>query len=413
MLKFSVFLCYFVLFLSVAQCEEVEDYDMEESPPSSVEQDDSEGSERPTPNSQCSILWFNVGDPQPLFLVPNTSQWFLPTAPNGIMRLNAGQQIELFCSSHFPLFGTNVRNIFATCVSADTFSVNGVHHQISRLTCADYPIHTGRNTGRQCYGSGSRVTEIGFPVGNRFLHLFEVCHNTVISSTYYVHFWLRPGNQGFQRGITRPPFSQYDHFPSNLNVNRMYRRDVQRETFAEILGSQQIADDLIHPTNDYFMARGHLAARADFIFRNHQRASFYFINAAPQWQTFNGGNWERIEDGVRQFVANRGIEVEVYTGIWGNLEKRDVNGNLQSLVLVNDSNNPRIPVPKFYYKVVYEPRTTSAIVLIGVNNPYATRQEITNEYMICTDIGSRINWINWERERLSLGFSYALTQLLI
>uniref|UniRef100_A0A1B0D5G0 DNA/RNA non-specific endonuclease domain-containing protein n=1 Tax=Phlebotomus papatasi TaxID=29031 RepID=A0A1B0D5G0_PHLPP len=212
---------------------------------------------------------------------------------------------------------------------------------------------------------------------------------------------------GFQRGFPRPPFIQYDHFPTDLNVNLMYTRNRQRQTIAGILGDQGLADDLIHPTNDYFMARGHLAARADFIFGNHQRASFYFINAAPQWQTFNGGNWERIEDGVRNFVADRNIEVEVFTGTWDILHKRDINGNFQPLFLVPDNNNPRIPVPKFYYKVVYEPRTTSAIVFIGVNNPYATWQEINNEYIICNDIGNQVNWINWDRDRLSLGFSYA------
>ncbi|XP_059608101.1 uncharacterized protein LOC132255944 [Phlebotomus argentipes] len=385
--------------------EELLDYDAEmeavEEPP--VENEN----ERPSVNAQCSILWFNVGDPQPLFLRPNTSEFFLPTASNGIMRLSAGEQIELFCSTHFPLFGTNVQTIFATCVSADTFSVNGAHHQISRLTCSGYPTHTARNTGRQCHGSGSRLTEIGFAVRERFFHLFDVCHNTGTSTTFYTHFWLRPGNQGFQRGFPRPPFIQYDHFPSDLNVNLMYTRNRQRQTIAGILGSQNLADDLIHPTNDYFLARGHMAARADFIFGNHQRASFYFINAAPQWQTFNGGNWERIEDGVRRFVADRGIEVEVYTGVWGVLHMADVNGNPQPLFLVPDATNPRIPVPKFYYKVVFEPRTSSAIVFIGVNNPYATRQEITDEYMLCRDVGDRVNWLNWDRERLSLGFSYA------
>lgn len=405
MWKSSAYFCVLLILSSSNGLlgEELRNLDVEmeevEEPPIDVE--------RPSVNAQCSILWFNVGDPQPLFLVPNTTQFFLPVHPNGIMRLSAGDQIELFCSSHFPMFGTNVQTVFATCVSADTFSVNGVNRQISTLTCADYPIHTARNTGRQCHGSGSRITEIGFPVRDRFFHLYDVCHNTQSSVTFYTHFWLRPGNQGFQRGFPRPPFIQYDHFPSDLNVNLMYTRNRQRQTIAGILGDQGLADDLIHPTNDYFMARGHLAARADFIFGNHQRASFYFINAAPQWQTFNGGNWERIEDGVRNFVADRNIEVEVFTGTWDILHKRDINGNFQPLFLVPDNNNPRIPVPKFYYKVVYEPRTTSAIVFIGVNNPYATWQEINNEYIICNDIGNQVNWINWDRDRLSLGFSYA------
>lgn len=48
-------------------------------------------------------------------------------------------------------------------------------------------------------------------------------------------------------------------------------------------------------TSTQFLARGHLAAKTDFIYATGQRASFYFINAAPQWQPFNAGNWNRLE----------------------------------------------------------------------------------------------------------------------
>lgn len=45
-----------------------------------------------------------------------------------------------------------------------------------------------------------------------------------------------------------------------------------------------------------FLTRGHLAPRADFALRSHQRASFHYINAAPQWMRGNAGDWAALED---------------------------------------------------------------------------------------------------------------------
>lgn len=48
-------------------------------------------------------------------------------------------------------------------------------------------------------------------------------------------------------------------------------------------------------TNNQFLARGHLTAKSDYIFASGQRATFFFTNAAPQWQPFNAGNWNNLE----------------------------------------------------------------------------------------------------------------------
>lgn len=66
-----------------------------------------------------------------------------------------------------------------------------------------------------------------------------------------------------------------------------------------------------------------------------------------------------------------------------------------------------IPVPKLYYKILVDQKTKDGIVLIGVNNPYLTMQEIRQEYIICEDVGDRITWINWRKEDIQRGYSYA------
>lgn len=43
-------------------------------------------------------------------------------------------------------------------------------------------------------------------------------------------------------------------------------------------------------------------------------ATFYYANAAPQWQTSNGHNWEAIENDVRHFAGRLNEDLDIYTG---------------------------------------------------------------------------------------------------
>lgn len=73
-------------------------------------------------------------------------------------------------------------------------------------------------------------------------------------------------------------------------------RDVQRDTCSAILQSKPLCLNLMPKNGNIFLARGHLAARSDFIYIAHQRATYNFLNVAPQWQSFNGGNWAILEE---------------------------------------------------------------------------------------------------------------------
>ena len=50
---------------------------------------------------------------------------------------------------------------------------------------------------------------------------------------------------------------------------------------------------------DLYIARGHLAPNADFMNYAWQDATFTYIDVAPQWASFNGGNWLDVENGIR------------------------------------------------------------------------------------------------------------------
>lgn len=96
----------------------------------------------------------------------------------------------------------------------------------------------------------------------------------------------------------------------------------QRNTLTTLLGSRALAERFIHLTNDYFLSKGHLVAKADFLHGAHQMATFWYTNAAPQWQTFNGGNWNTLENDVRLFAARINRDLECITGTFVRLQNR-------------------------------------------------------------------------------------------
>ena len=93
----------------------------------------------------------------------------------------------------------------------------------------------------------------------------------------------------------------------------MYTKASQREVLATLLGSADLADIYLPGTTlfsswsvinfyqggDLYIARGHLAPNADFMNYPWQDATFTYIDVAPQWQSFNAGNWLDVENGIR------------------------------------------------------------------------------------------------------------------
>lgn len=319
------------------------------------------------------------------------------------------EPIELFCSHSFDTPFTGVQTITATCQANTQFSVNGKTFEFSSLNCTEQVTHTARlsdNRDNLCTGTLAHI-EIGFNVHDRFLKVMDVCHDRTLESTAYTYYPQFPENNGFQRSFPRPSFIP-GNFYGGRNVDRLYFGFIQRQTIGEIIGPQ-IVEKLWDNDRDFFLARGHLAARSDFIFGSQQRATFYFMNAAPQWHSFNSGNWERIESGLKVFVANRNIFTDMYTGTFGIQQLADANGVEHELYLDFDRNgNGLIPVPKYFYKIIIDQESGRGLAFVGVNNPHATSADIASgKYTLCTDVSDRVNFINWNQQNLAMGYSYA------
>ncbi|XP_067613399.1 uncharacterized protein [Eurosta solidaginis] len=345
----------------------------------------------------------DLNDPAPIFMPHNKLEWLVPN-PDGVVELSNGAYIDMYCSKSFMAPFNNRTKLTAQCLQKQYFLIDGLIYPFSNFSCTDWPVYTARRTGRPCNG-GTDLLEVGFVLDVGFLRTMDICHNEVHEVTRYVHHVLNPSSAAYQHGVTRPNFITGD-FYGGKNVNNFYTKKHQNATISQILVMD--ASPYFNDTIDVYLARGHLAAKVDFIFGAPQKATFYFVNVAPQWQVFNGGNWERIEDGVRFYARDQSLTLDCYTGTWGVSTLPDVNGVPQELYLsFGENNNGLIPVPKIYFCVVISRESRKGIVIVGVNNPHLLMEELFADYVICKDVGKGIDWIGWNKENPMKGYSYA------
>lgn len=154
-----------------------------------------------------------------------------------------------------------------------------------------------------------------------------------------------------------------------------YTKKNQIERFKNYFGTDQTYIDTKN-----FLARGHLAADADFIFAYEQLTTYYYANAAPEFQVINAGNWLRVEELARTVASFYKDDIESYNSYIGILELPNKYGQLVQIFL---DDTEQIEAPKYYFKVLIHRASDSAIVFIIVNNPYI---EDGPSEEICTNV---------------------------
>ncbi|KAM8708062.1 hypothetical protein ACLKA7_015090 [Drosophila subpalustris] len=339
--------------------------------------------------------------PEPVVLVTN-SESFYPFNDVGVMEVENGKTLQLWCPSGFTTHSENL--LTATCESGTTFKVDGSSYEFKDLACNSWPGFKAVKTGATC--NGGVVIRVGFEItSTRFAEQMQICFNEEEEVTRYTRHQLFPGSNYYETGVDRITFQTAGYF-NGKNVDKLYTQATQLETINKDLGGD--ADKYFNTATNIYLARGHLGAKADFDYAPEQRATFLFINAAPQWQVFNAGNWQRVEDGLRSWVSKNKMNVNCYTGVYGVTTLPNKDGVETPLYLARDSNNNGlIPVPKLYFRVVIEPSTHRGIVLIGVNNPHLTEAQIKKDYVICNDVSDQVTYINWKKTDIKAGWSYA------
>ncbi|XP_049809029.1 uncharacterized protein LOC126252202 [Schistocerca nitens] len=344
----------------------------------------------------CSVdVWRVKSRHEPVLAVG--SALALPDHESGQLLLPSGGVVLAGCpgAGNSLKLGKGLRHVNATCTSAGTLQVSGKRVTAGDLWCERRSLPVAHMTRRRCGPEGKlHVFELGFNVSRRWLPAIEVCHDTDAANTLYSHHRLLGSLQRFRRKQTaRPSFSQGSETGTlyvGVSPPKVYSPSAVLETLAAALGSREVASQMLSQST---LSRGHLAPSGDFILNTQQHASFFYANAAPQWQTFNHGNWLSVESALRNHAQRQSLDLEVWTGTHGVLSLDDT----EELYLAGGR---RIAVPLFFWKLVHDPRSGTAIVFVGLNNPFATCKAVQVLTQVCPEnVCTKAGWArrNWNR----------------
>ena len=185
--------------------------------------------------------------------------------------------------------------------------------------------------------SKGQVVEVGWeiPALSRFKSQFSVCHNRALEHTYYTEHVIRGSHISNRLNDKyRPRFKEGRGFYTKDSANDLYSARIR--IMREEGGLQNI------------YSRGHLTPNADFVLNEMQDATFYYFNAIPQWSSINGGNWNALEQSIRNLASKLNQDVQVQTGPWG------LDGYL---------GNNTIPIPRYVWKLVVADSKAIAFVI--------------------------------------------------
>ncbi|XP_069997205.1 uncharacterized protein [Penaeus vannamei] len=324
-----------------------------------------------------------------------------------VVRVSAGAQLTLACP------GSEIANLGSvavdvTCGGGDLLVVDGTEWRLHELGCTKKDkesIH--RNLG-SCGDGGAGVFEgIGFEIygPESFYELIRVCFDPSAETTLYSEHVVRGANIAAKDiDSSRPSFKSSSGFFS-VSMSTCYTQNSQSALMKTLLGDEDLANTILNPGEQLYFAKGHLAPDADFVTEAEQDATYYYINAVPQWQVFNNGNWKYLEFATRDLAEAHGTDLTIYTGGWGVLTLDDINANPVEIYLGLTENKMVVPAPAVTWKVVYEESSSRAAAVVGVNNPHIT----TPPTPLCSDLCSSLSWIDFDVNDLAHGYTYCCT----
>lgn len=338
--------------------------------------------------------------------------FYLPVDADGTLEFAKGEKIDVACSGstvHIKNKDTKKEVVVAECLAGTVFTISNDNVEFKSINCTKGVENNARYTGKDCVGTTYKEIEIGMIVQNRFIRHIISCFDTVLQHVPYTVHTLTKTIAGYQSGYPRPSSFKGAMFYSfdSGSISYYYSRTGQRTTINKILNLPPNDTSIIQEDTIYYLSVGHYAARTDFIYGSQQRLTFYYVNGAPQWQTFNAGNWNTMEKNCRSLADERKLDLIIYTGAIGATTLPDDKNVQRELYLYKPSKSKKgLPVPRLFFRVVYEPIAKSGVALIGVNNPY---KNVTKNDKICTDVCNKVKWISWIKDDIDLGYSYCCT----
>jgi len=235
--------------------------------------------------------------------------------------------------------------------------------------------------------NGLKRVSIGWKFKGQHQTQISLCIDDQRYGTMWTKHVIQPSNEFRDKG-NRPSFkcdtkSKYRFFggASSKRLNKLYTKKNQLKSIGDQLGVT-FANEIIsvgsRSTN--YLAKGHLTPDAAMVYDFEQKATYFFINVAPQFQAFNNGNWKYLEARARELAVKSGRKLTVYQGTQDILAYDDASGKKHDLYI--DYEGTAIPVPLVFWKVIYDEEANKGVGFIGLNDVFA--DEHTN--FLCTNV---------------------------
>nr|XP_040570009.1 uncharacterized protein LOC121119415 [Lepeophtheirus salmonis] len=377
----------------------------------------------PTRNG-CKILLDKLPEKNTPLITSNGS-FLYPTYIKDEARITLvpqGSTVELNCHrsrGNFLLYKeeriSKIKSVKLTCTNdklyTERMEVNPADYKCSSKNQPSLIIT--RNSKCSPEGIDKRKTDLGrithislgWNFRSGFIEQVELC----IDELFYGTLWTKHNVVGksiefSDKDSDRPAFIVDETGQKRLfgkrstnKITQAYAKKSQKKTIKEITGHTTIYGLPMIETNrkgTLFMAKGHLSPDAAFVYDGEQEGTYFFVNAAPQYQSFNNGNWRALELAVRDLAEKLHSTLTVYTGTYEILEFYEKQIFLLEKKL--------IPAPRYFWKVVHDPSTKKAVAFVGYNNVFSK----TSPKPICKDVCDQIPWVDWERDSLYKGFMY-------
>lgn len=369
-------------------------------------------------SGSCAVWMNDLPDFEPLFLLENYTTDYLHAfvLPNsyGYLNFNAGDKFLVSCPDEGNLIVINGEKTktqleTAQCEKGTIFKITGKSVNLTSISCAHTTVGQTQTTNNNC---GAQQTyqsiKIGFKVSEKFINHLEVCYDRTLKRSLYSHQILGYSITGGRYNLSSSKFNFFaGDFYDKIQVAELYTKATQMKNINTMLSLPETDTRYIDDSSEskFFLSKGHYSAKADFFYGIQQTLTYYYVNAAPQWYTFNSGNWNTLEIKCREFATSKTLDLDVITGSYGVSKLLSNSDTMTQLYLSKVSDTDKaIPVPRFYYKIVYDQKSNAGVAFVGVNNPYMFQPK---EDIICVDICDQIQWIgDLDRKNIELGYLY-------
>ncbi len=321
---------------------------------------------KPDPSLQgCSLKLDHSVKNHPMIVESGSNKVILPTKrdENGTVDYFVSESMftSITCpQARLSKFGEGKENQVAVSCRMEDMKVVSAEDpsqvvEPSSLSCSRSIRETVQELTDTCGPSNAKghIVQIGWKLQGVFQPQISLCHDKDQEHTFYASHKLNGASIEFRsKESSRPGFKEGGRrYYAKSKAEDAYKIENQEKQFLNSYG-----------INTTFLAKGHLAPDADFVLEEWQDATYYFFNAAPQWQSYNNGNWKAVEAAVRKLSSKRCQSLDVVTGTFGKLSLDGIN----PLAL---GKSGTIPVPLIFWKLVSDVEANETIAFVSVNHP--------------------------------------------